>query len=265
MGKMTKKIRNISLTPYVEQGKIRIVLSWPDAPADLDLYSIFKTGKFTKCMVFFGKTMCSKTRIDVDNKLGGKKGAETITIDILEKYIYTFAVRKYVSTAKDNLAPGEQRVAGAPMTSDYNYQFLPDSERPELIANVTLAESNAKISIFVNGFKNAIREITIPINVEANLLLESDKNNKYYDWWVPFCLNGSVGMESLKVINKLTSQIPKEAYCEAHYTNANSSVTASNAGKTTNNASITPKTAFAEVIFNNKLKDKKMHKIEIKI
>jgi len=163
------------------------------------------------------------------------------------------------------LDPGEQKVEGAPMTSDYNYQFLLGSERPELIANVTLAESNAKISIFVHGFKNAIREITIPVNVEANLLLESDKNKKYYDWWVPFCLNGSVGMESLKVINKLTSQIPKEAYCEAHYTNANSSVTASNAGTTTNSASTTPKTAFAEVIVNNKLKYTKMQKNEIKI
>jgi len=87
MGKMTKKIRNISLTPYVEQGKIRIVLSWPDAPADLNLYSIFKTGRFTKCMVFFGKTKCSKTRMNVDNFLGGEKGAETITNDLLEKYI----------------------------------------------------------------------------------------------------------------------------------------------------------------------------------
>lgn len=237
---MTKKIRNISLTPFVEQGKIRIVLSWPDAPADLDLYSMFKTGKFTKCMVFFGKTMCSKTRIDIDNKLGGKKGAETITIDILEKYIYTFAVRKYFSVAKDNLASGEQRVEGAPLNSDYNYEFLPESERPDLIANVTLSESNAKVSIFVNGFKNAIREIIVPVNVEDNLLLESDKNKKYYDWWVPFCLNGSQGMQSLKIVNRITSEIPKEAYCEELYKKANS---------------VTPiKTSFVEVN-SNKMKN----------
>lgn len=260
MGKMTKKIRNISLTPFVDQGKIRIVLSWPDAPADLDLYSIFKTGKFTKCMVFFGKTMCSKTRIDVDNKMGGRKGAETITIDVLEKYVYTFAVRKYVSTAKDNLAPGEQRVEGAPMSSDYNYEVLPDSERPDKIANVTLSESNAKVSIFVNGFKNAIREINVPASVEGNFLLETDKNKKYYDWWVPFCLNGAQGMQSLRVVNKMTTEIPKETYCEDLYKNAaKASVTPANSGTPTSPT----KTFFVEMK-KNKMK-KTVEKDEIKI
>ncbi len=217
MGKMTKKIRTIALTPFVEQGKIRIVLSWPDAPADLDLYSLFKTGKFTRCQVFYGKQECSKTRIDVDNKFGGKKGAETITIDVLEKYIYTFAVRKYVSTVKDDLASGEVRVEGAPRSSDYNYEVLPESERPELIANVTLSQSNAKLSIFIGGYKNAIREIIVPLDVENNLLSDSDKNKKYHDWWLGFCLNGSQGISSLRIVNKLTSEMPKEAYCEEIY------------------------------------------------
>lgn len=260
---MTKKIRNISLTPFVDQGKIRVVLSWPDAPADLDLYSIFKTGKFTKCMVFFGKTVCSKTRIDVDNKLGGKKGAETITIDLLEKYIYTFAIRKYVSTAKDNLAPGEERVEGAPMSSDYNYEFLPESERPELIANATLAESNAKISIFVSGFKNAIREITVPVSVEGNLLLESDKNNKYYDWWVPFCLNGSLGVQSIKIVNKLTTEMPKDTYCQGLYSNSKNSESAKNAGTPTNSGADSQKTSFAELPSNKMRMFKSQYPIRI--
>lgn len=217
MGKMTKKVRKVSLTPVVAPGKIRVVLSWPDAPSDLDLYSIFKTGKFTKCMVFFGKTSCSKTQLDIDNRMGGRKGAETITIEVLEKYIYTFAVRKYVSTSVDNLAPGEKRVEGAPMSSDYNYEILPDNERPELLPNITLSESTAKVSIFVAGFKNAIQEIVVPLNVQDNLLMDSDKNKKYYDWWLAFCLNGTEGMNSIKIVNKLTSELPKETYCEGLY------------------------------------------------
>jgi len=257
---MTKKIRNISLTPYVEQGKIRIVLSWPNAPRDLDLYAIFKTGKFTKCQVFFGKTICSKTHIDVDNNMGGNKGAETITIDVLEKFIYTFAVRKYVSTAKDNLAPGEKRIEGAPLNSDYNYEFLPESERPELIANATLSESNAKISIFVNGFKNAIREIIVPSNPEENLLSDTDKNKKYYDWWVPFCLNGSQGIDSLKIVNKMTTEQPKETYCEGLYTAATVAPTTTGTTKTT-----TTKTSFVEASSKKLKKEKNIKDFEIKI
>lgn len=261
MGTMTKRIRNISLTPFVEQGKIRIVLSWPNAPRDLDLYAIFKTGKFSKCQVFFGKSVCSKTHIDVDNNMGGNKGAETITIDVLEKFIYTFAVRKYVSNAKDNLAPGEKRVDGAPLNSDYNYEFLPESERPELIANATLSESNAKISIFVSGFKNAIREIIVPSNPEENLLSDADKNKKDYDWWVPFCLNGAQGIDSLKVVNKMTTEQPKETYCEGLYS------TGTPAATTTGTSTKTPtaKTSFVEVSSKKFKKEKKVRDYEIKI
>ena len=162
MGKQTKKVRSVALTPYVEKGKYRIVLSWPDAPNDLDIYSIFKTGKFTKCLVYYGKTLCSKVRLDVNNNKGGRKGAETLTIDLLEKYIYTFTVKKFINTVVDNLAEGERRVEGAPLNSDYNYEMLPESERPELLPNIPLYQSKAKVSIFVNGFKMAIQEINVP-------------------------------------------------------------------------------------------------------
>ena len=32
------ELKTISMTPLVEEGQIRFVLSWPDAPADLDLH-----------------------------------------------------------------------------------------------------------------------------------------------------------------------------------------------------------------------------------
>jgi len=258
---MTKKIRNISLTPFVEQGKIRVVLSWPNAPRDLDLYAIFKTGKFSKCQVFFGKTVCSKTHIDVENNMVGGKGAQTITIDVLEKFIYTFAVRKFISNTKDNLALGEKRVDGAPLNSDYNYEFLPESERPDLIANATLSESNAKISIFVNGFKNSIREIIIPSNAEDNLLLDTDKNKKNYVWWLPFCLNGVQGMDSLKIINKMTAEQPKETYCESLYSTGN--IAPSTSSTSIENQTI--KNLFVETSSNKMKKEKNKKDYEIKI
>ena len=206
------------MTPIVEPGKIRIVLSWPDAPSDLDLYSIFKTGNMTKCIVFFGKTACSKTHIDVNNNQGGRKGAETITIDVLEKYIYTFAVRKYVSTAKNNLAPGENRVAGAPLSSDFNYPISAEPDEGQIkLENKPLSDSRAKVAIFVNGFKSAVKEISVPLNPEGNTLLESDKDKEILDWWVAFCLDGEKGLESLRIVNKMTSALPQESYCEGIY------------------------------------------------
>jgi len=174
----------------------------------------------TKCIVFFGKTVCSQTKININNNLGGRKGAETITIDVLEKYIYTFAVRKYVSTARNNLAPGEVRIDGAPLSSDYNYHISADpDENAVKLADVTLSASKAKVSIFFHGFKSAVQEIQVPLNPEAegNLLLDSDKGKEYFDWWIPFCLDGERGLESLRIVNKLTSALPKESYCESLY------------------------------------------------
>lgn len=218
MGKMTKKIRSVSLTPVVEPGKIRIVLTWPDAPRDLDIYSIFKTGKFSSCQVYFGKKTCSGTHLDVDNNQGGRKGSETITIDILEKYIYTFAVRKYFDASENGLAPGEIRVEGAPLSADYNYAILPETDRPELLPNITLSESRAKVSVFISGFKAALREINVPVTPVGNLLYPTtDKDNKYYDWWLAFCLDGKAGLESLRIVNKLSSKNPKDTYCENLY------------------------------------------------
>jgi len=249
MGKMTRKIRTIALTPFVDPGKIRVVLSWPDAPSDLDLYSIFKTGQYTKCLVFFGKPNCSKTQIDVINNHSRKKGAETITIELLEKYIYTFAVRKYVSTAKDNLAPAEKRVPGAPYSSDHNYEFsAEEKEGTELLPNVALSASKAKVAIFVHGFKSAVKEINVPLNSQGNLLLDSDKDKKSLDWWVPFCLDGEKGLNSLKIVNKLTSSLPQESFCEGIYkkTEINS---------VSSSVSYEPKVyTFAEVRGLNKLK-----------
>lgn len=250
MGKMTEKINNIVLTPMVQPGEIRVVLSWPDAPDDLDLYSIFKTGNFTKCIVFYGKPDCSSTHIEVINNQGGRKGAETITINFLEKYIYTFAVRKYISKSKDNLAPDEKRVEGAPLSSDYNYEIPVDiNEKKEIFADVNLSESKAKVAIFIHGFQSAIQEIFVPSNYEGNLLLDSDKSKNTLDWWVPFCINGERGLDSLMILNKLTSNLPNDDICRKIYNNQSVLDNPSNYNKNALNNS-----TYVQVKSLNKLK-----------
>lgn len=220
---MTTKLSSTALTPYVESGKIRVVLSWPEAPRDLDLYSIFVVDpkRYTKCWVFFGKSRCAKTHIDVDNNLGGRKGGETITIDVLEKYIYTFAVKKFVTVSKGNLAKDEKMIQDAPV--DEMGSLSDDEQLARQIPDIPISQSRAKVAIFVNGFKNAIQEIFVPIDSQENLLLESDKNTTNHDWWLAFCLDGNQGLNSLKIVNKLTTSAPRETYCEGVY-NKNKSV-----------------------------------------
>jgi hypothetical protein len=212
---MTSNIISISLTPYVEDGKIRMVLSWPNAPSDLDIYSFFRITPKRRCTVFFGKKRCKELRLDVDNNMGGRKGAETITINALENYIYTFVVRKFVDKSVNGLAPGEERVDGAP-EEDY--------EKPEKLPDIPIHESKAKLSIFIGGIQQSLLSITIPSsNSKENLLLDSDKestdDSKKFDWWHVFCLDGSKGLASLKTINKLTVNNPKHSYCEDLYFN----------------------------------------------
>lgn len=212
---MTSSIISVALTPYVETGKIRMVLSWPNAPSDLDIYSFFRIKNTRRCSVFFGKKKCKGLRLDVDNNLGGRKGAETITIELLENYIYSFVIRKYVDTSLNGLGPGEERVEGAPVE---------DYKKPETLPDIPIYESNAKLSIFVGGVRKSIITINVPSsNSKDNLLLDSDKESsdeeKKFDWWHVFCLDGSKGLSSLKTINKLTVSNPLHTYCESLYFN----------------------------------------------
>ncbi len=55
------------MTPRVEPGKLRFVLSWPYAPKDLDIHSIFKISRFSQCEIYFGARNCLGTTLDVDN------------------------------------------------------------------------------------------------------------------------------------------------------------------------------------------------------
>lgn len=188
----------MSLSPEVPEGNIRVVLSWVDGPSDLDIHSIFKLNNGRKCHTYFGNKNCVGMSLDVDNTKGGKNGVETITITELGNYIYAFYIHKYVDSS-GGVAAGERTANG--FTASGN-TYVPN------LNSITLPDCGAKISIYGHGYNTPIAIIDVGASSHPN---ERDR------YWFAFCLNGNLGMDSLKVVNKVQSSAPTPAQCEALY------------------------------------------------
>ncbi len=184
------------------------MLSWPDAPRDLDFHVLYNTGKFSKCEVFFGKSECSGTNLDVNNYLGGARGVETVTINTIGNFNYTFVVHKF----NGKKAEDANKVKDAPV-------LLPEEENFRNIADIKLTESQAKVSVYASGFKRAIKELEIPYVANSNNFLDEakDKTAAVHDWWLAFCLRGDVGLNSLLAVNKISAEKPGYKTCSGFY------------------------------------------------
>ena len=191
----------IALVPEVEQGEMRVVLTWMDGPSDVDIHSMFKVTKKQRCHVYFGNKECVGVEMEEDNIKGGRNGVETITINTLGKYVYTFYVHKYVDSTNGN-ADGEERTKS----------FMPDkNEYKDEINGMRLCESKAKVDVYGVGYSAPIATFKVGI---AQCDMEEQKEYKY---WMLFCLNGSEGVSSLKGINELMEDAPSYTYCEDYY------------------------------------------------
>lgn len=200
------------MTPLVEEGKIRFVLSWPYGPKDLDIHSFFKVSRFSKCEVFFGKRDCVGTSLDTDNFSGGNNGVETITINQLGKYVYTFAVHKYTDVS-NGVATGDSPVNGA-QTNSTDDTSLTNRTSADNIPDVPLSASLAKISVYDYGFKESIYQISVPTTDPNNLNASN--------WWLALCLDGNAGINSLTAVNELYTDKPDYTICENLFANAKS-------------------------------------------
>jgi hypothetical protein len=187
------------MTPLVEEGQIRFVLTWPDFPADLDIHNIFQVSPRSKCEVFFGKKECLGVNLDVDNLKGGKSGVETITINNLGKYTYTVSVHRFYDVS-GGVASGENPIKDSP--SQISDTDIPDSP---------LSQSKATISVYASGYNGAVLTVNIPSSVN-----EGEKSSDY-NWWNVLCLNGEKGLSSLSIINELSKSKPPITFCNNHY------------------------------------------------
>ena len=90
----------VSMSPELEAGETRIMLTWDDAPSDIDIHiiSVKKSDK-SSCRTYYGnKSGCEKISLDLDNTSGGQNGAETMTLldnAINQDYVYVIGIEDY--------------------------------------------------------------------------------------------------------------------------------------------------------------------------
>lgn len=88
------------MSPELEAGETRIMLTWDDAPSDIDIHiiSVKKSDK-SSCRTYYGnKSGCEKISLDLDNTSGGQNGAETMTLldnAINQDYVYVIGIEDY--------------------------------------------------------------------------------------------------------------------------------------------------------------------------
>jgi len=73
----------VPLSPTLNSGELRMVLSWGAKPKDLDIYVMRRNVRDwdTSCITYHGRRSgCEEATLDLDNTKGGNEGVETITI-----------------------------------------------------------------------------------------------------------------------------------------------------------------------------------------
>lgn len=223
IGDFTKPLNTLPMSPYLQEGQLRFILTWPNGPKDLDMHTMFKINKYSNCEVFFGKQSCAGTSLNINNYNGSKKGVEAVTIDTLGKYYYTFMVHKYDDVSKGQ-ASGDNFAKG----SDLQAVISANNSDNSTIPNKSLIYSQAKISVYAYGFVSAIYQLNIASTISNTTVIDptqfkANENIDNYNYWLAFCLNGNTGIDSLSVINKVSTKKPNMEICERLYTNNSTS------------------------------------------
>jgi hypothetical protein len=141
-----------------------------------------------------------------ENYNNGTQGTQTLTIEKLGNYIYTFAINPFY--INDNpIDRNEKKVEG--VENNAPTEYYPEFNRTyyEDINDITFAQSKANIKIYIKDYEKEIYKMDI----------NSHNTEKEKKWLVAFCLNGNKGIKSLKVINKYVGVQPNYSYCEEIY------------------------------------------------
>ena len=80
----TSARRTYAVAPPVQNGQLRVVLTWGETPRDLDSHLDTPSG----CHVFYGRKQCDGGRESLDTDVTDSYGPETINIHSLVPGVY---------------------------------------------------------------------------------------------------------------------------------------------------------------------------------
>ena len=202
---------SFSLIPKISRNKEMIIsLTWDKNPYDLNIFTFFKIRDDFECKVFYGNQVCHGVYQENINYNNGTHGVQTMTIEKMGNFIYTFSVRKFM--INDNPQKrGENKIKSA-------FDKAPIEKFPEFMRKINdvdnkknIKESKASIKVYLNGYENEI------FSVSTQDLMENEISDG--KWWVAFCLDGSKGIKSIVKLNKFVDGEVNYKFCEEWYKN----------------------------------------------
>ena len=205
-------INKMELIKLFNTGKIIVKLEWESKPNDLDLICRFKVSEKDYCYTFFGNKKCVDTFYHRDAKNGEGKYSEVIEIEEFSDYMYLFYVRKYFDESNGE-AKNERKIKGVDMGENLNFTDLYKNN------NELLINSNAKLMIYYNGLRYSMIKIDINDYINENLTLENSykKEDNKDIYWIGFCIDGKEGLNTIKIINKISKNEPEKNICSSYY------------------------------------------------
>lgn len=182
---------------------MRIVLNWGEMVKDLDLFAMYRPSKSISCVVFFGTTACTGSVFQTVHNNYGNIGGESLTFNRLGKFNYTFAVNNFIDTT------------GGVIKGEFNEETKSYNNDVDIVIKETkLEESKGKVSFISPNYEFPLLELKVPTSINDMNTVEPFNKDTKYNWWVLFCLDGSNGINSLKVVNKFSSKQPTSIFCD---------------------------------------------------
>ena len=199
------EIGTMQLIQLFNSGKIVVKLDWDLKPPDLDLICRFQVTNNLFCYTFFGNKKCGKTEFFIDNIKPEYISSEIIEISELSDYIYLFYVRKYFDKSNGK-TQNQFIIEGVEDDIEMNHTEM------YTLYDEYLNNTSSHIYIYSNGYKVPAINIPIP-DYEVN---DYNKNEEYI-YWAAFCINGTEGINSLKIINQYMKNEPERNICLSYY------------------------------------------------
>ena len=164
--------KDLSISPILTSGEVRIKLSWGQNPRDLDSHLVKKTGTTTDYHIYYGNKSGGSDTLDTDDRNG--YGPETITISNLSGsstysyYVYHYSGSSILkdSSAKVEIYYGDSTITYTVPNEDGRYWKVFDVENGVItpcvsncIQDTTYSGVNRNIDRDFEDEKNLFRNL----------------------------------------------------------------------------------------------------------